>query len=146
MDFGWINFFGAVIVAIMMVPNVVYALKNKGLENLCTNRFMNITEQVGRYACIILMWFPLLVWEFGFSSVTAFLVYIVGNGLLLIVYIIIWGMYFKGRTRLKTLLLAAIPACIFLLSGLLLHHWLLVMAAVMFAISHVYVTLKNYRR
>ena len=59
--------FGAVIVAIMMVPNVVYALKNKGLENLCTNRFMNITEQVGRYACIILMWFPLIVWELGFQ-------------------------------------------------------------------------------
>ena len=39
--------------------------------------------------------------------------------------------------------LAVLPSCIFLLSGILLRHWLLVGFAVLFAIGHIYVTLKN---
>ena len=50
MEFGWINVFGAIIVILMLIPNIVYAIKNKDETNLCTNRFMNIIEQVGRYA------------------------------------------------------------------------------------------------
>ena len=55
MEFGWINIFGAVIVILMLIPNIVYAIKNRGEKNLCTNRFMNAAEQIGRYACIVLM-------------------------------------------------------------------------------------------
>ena len=69
MRFGWINIFGACIVVIMLIPNIIYSIRNKNEQNLCTNRFMNVLEQVGRYACIILMWLPLLVWKFGFASV-----------------------------------------------------------------------------
>ena len=86
MEFGWISFFGAVIVILMLAPNIVYALKNKGEQNLCSNRFMNAVEQVGRYACIVLMWFPLLVWKFGFASVFEMLLYMAGNGALLVAY------------------------------------------------------------
>ena len=61
MKFGWINIFGAGAVILMLIPNIIYAIKNKDEKNLCTNRFMNIIEQVGRYACIFLMWLPLFV-------------------------------------------------------------------------------------
>ena len=44
MEFGWINVFGAVIVVLMLIPNIVYAIKNKGEKNLCANRCMNIVE------------------------------------------------------------------------------------------------------
>ncbi|MBQ8558941.1 MAG: hypothetical protein IJ439_03030 [Tyzzerella sp.] len=60
MKFGWINLFGAAIVVIMLIPNIVYAVKNKNTENMCKNVFMHYVEQIGRYACIVLMWFPLL--------------------------------------------------------------------------------------
>ncbi len=43
---------------------------------------MNLIEQVGRYACIVLMWLPLLVWKFGFASVLELLLCLGGNGLL----------------------------------------------------------------
>ncbi len=68
MKFGWINAAGAIFVILMLVPNIFYAIKNRGEKNLCENRFMNLIEQVGRYACIVLMWLPLLVWEFGFAG------------------------------------------------------------------------------
>ena len=76
MEFGWINVFGAVIVILMMIPNIIYAIRNKDEKNKCTNWFMNVIEQVGRYACIILMWMSLLVWKFGFSSVCEMILYL----------------------------------------------------------------------
>ena len=140
MEFGWINVFGAVIVVLMLIPNIVYAIKNKGEKNLCANRFMNVVEQVGRYACIVLMWFPLLVWKFGFASVLDMMLYMACNGLLLAAYWITFAFYMKRRSVRLALVLAVLPACIFLLSGILLQHWLLAGFAVVFAIGHIYVT------
>ena len=54
--------------------------KDDGHTITYTNRFMNTIEQIGRYACIILMWLPLLVWKFGFSSVLDMILYLIGNG------------------------------------------------------------------
>lgn len=69
MEFGWINLFGVAVVIFLMIPNIVYATKNKDEKNRCTNKYMNITEQIGRYGCIVLMWFPFLVWEFKFNNI-----------------------------------------------------------------------------
>ena len=143
MEFGWINVFGAVIVVLLLIPNIVYAIKNKGEKNLCANRFMNIVEQVGRYACIVLMWMPLLVWKFGFASVLDMMLYMACNGLLLAAYWIAFAFYMKRRTVRLAIVLAVLPSCIFLLSGILLQHWLLVAFAILFAIGHIYVTYKN---
>ena len=143
MQFGWINLFGAGIVVLMLLPNILYAIRHKGEQNRCTNRAMNILEQVGRYACILLMWFPLLVWEFGFASVAAMLFYFAGNGAQLTAYWILFAIYGKKKNTGLALALAILPACIFLLSGLLLRHWLLVGFACLFAVGHIYVTKKN---
>ncbi len=104
---------------------------------------MNVIEQIGRYACIILMWMPLLIWKFGFSSVFEMILYLMGNGCLLAAYWIIFISYLRRKTRKRALALAVLPTCIFLLSGLLLHHWLLVIFALLFGIGHIYVTQKN---
>lgn len=143
MSFGWINVFGAIIVVLMLVPNVVYALKNRGEENRCTNRWMNLLEQIGRYGCIAFMWFPLLVGKFSFRSVPQMTLYLGGNGALLAVYWFVYARYLRERTRRRALTLAVVPACIFLMSGLLLRHWLLVVFALFFAVGHIYVTTQN---
>ena len=143
MSFGWINVFGAIIVVLMLVPNVVYALKNRGEENRCTNRWMNLLEQIGRYGCIAFMWFPLLVGKFSFRSVPEMTLYLGGNGALLAVYWFVYARYLRERTRRRALTLAVMPACIFLMSGLLLRHWLLVVFALFFALGHIYVTTQN---
>ena len=146
MKFGWINLFGAIIVILMLIPNIVYAVKNKDEKNSCTNQFMNAIEQIGRYACIVLMWLPLLVWKFGFPSVFEMILYLFGNGCLLVAYWIAFALYMKKKTPSLALILAVLPACIFLLSGLTLHHWLLAGFAVLFGIGHLYVTNQNIQR
>jgi hypothetical protein len=143
MEFGWINVFGAIIVILMLIPNIVYAIKNKDETNLCTNRFMNIIEQVGRYACIVFMWLPLIVWKFGFASVFEMVLYLACNGTLLAAYWISFAVYMKRKNMRLALVLSILPSCIFLLSGILLRHWLLVGFAVLFAVGHIYVTYKN---
>ena len=143
MEFGWINVFGAAIVILMLVPNIIYALKNKDEKNLCSSTLINVMEQIGRYACIILMWLPLLVWEFGFASVAGMIIYLVGNAILLAAYWIVFARYMKKKDKNLALTLAILPTCIFLLSGLVLRHWLLAGFAVLFGIGHIYVTLKN---
>ena len=143
MKFGWINFIGAAFVILMLIPNIVYACKNKGEKNLCEHRLMNVTEQIGRYACIVLMWFPLFIWEFGFASVFETILYLAGNGILLTVYWALFTVYLRRKTVGLALSLAIIPTSIFLLSGILLRHWLLVGFAVVFAIGHIFVTYKN---
>ena len=143
MKFGWINVFGAVVVVLMLIPNIVYAIKNKDEKNLCTNKVMNLIEQIGRYACIVLMWLPLLVWKFGFQSAFEMLLYLFGNGALLLAYWIVFFRHIRKRSAAKALTLAVLPSCIFLMSGILLRHWLLAGFAVLFAVGHIYVTLKN---
>ena len=143
MRFGWINAFGAMFVILLLIPNVIYAFKHKGEKNRCKNVWMNAAEQIGRYGCIVLMWLPLLVWEFGFADVPPMLLYLAGNGTLLLAYWILFARYFKQKTPALAMTLAVLPACMFLLSGVLLRHWLLVGFAVVFAVGHIYVTKKN---
>lgn len=143
MEFNPINGAGAALVALMLVPNIVYAVKFPGGENRCTNRVMNLLEQIGRYASMALMILPLGVWEFGFASVAEMLVYLLGNAALLAGYWGTWLLYFRKGTAKRALTLAVLPTCIFLLSGLMLRHWLLVAAGAVFGVAHIYVTREN---
>ncbi len=139
MQFGWINLCGAIIVVVMMIPNIIYALKRQ-TEETVHNKPMEVVEQIGRYGCIIFMWLPLFVWEFEFDSVGKMLAYVIVNGILILSYLIIWAVYFVKQTRKRAMSLAIIPTIIFMLSGILLNHWALIGTAILFGIGHIYVT------
>ena len=49
-----INIFGLIIVLLILVPNIIYAIRVKDQENKCQNKIMNILEQIGRYGCIFI--------------------------------------------------------------------------------------------
>ena len=143
MNFGPLNIAGAVIVLLMLLPNIIFASRFRNAGNQCNHKAMLVLEQIGRYASIVLMVIPLAVGEFGFRSGTAFLIYALGNVLLLLAYLIIGIAYIKNQSPKKALTLAVIPACIFLLNGITLAHWLLIVTAVAFGVGHIYVTHQN---
>ena len=87
------------------------------------------------------MVFNIGIAEFGFGSVGAFLIYLFGNAILVISYWITWVLYFKKHTY--SIALALIPACLFLLSGITMRHYLLIIFGIIFGIGHIYVTNKN---
>lgn len=164
---NWINVFGLLIIVLLLIPNIIYAIKNKNEKNLCENRFMNILEQIGRYGSMLFMVVCLKTGGYGFSSVTLFLAYFFGNALLLIAYQVVWGICFymtrtevtgwvdgptstfiagkhKGKNvGVLKLFLAVIPSGLFLLSGITLGYLPLIFSAILFAIGHIYVTYSN---
>lgn len=146
MEFGWINLFGAIIVVLIMIPNIIYSVKNKEeCMKIISPKIIVILEQIGRYGCIVFMWFPLFVWKFGFDSAIGFELYIIGNAILLLLYYFFWAMYFKKKTLVKGLVLAIVPTMIFLISGALLKHWLLILCAFIFGIAHVWITYDTHK-
>ncbi|RKQ22666.1 MULTISPECIES: hypothetical protein [Clostridia] len=146
MEFSWINGWGAMIVIIMLVPNIIFGIKNPYLENKCENVIMNTIEQVGRYTSMILMIVPVLVEKFDFKSVFEMIFYIVVTSALLLLYLLVWFFYLKSQSTNKSILLALLPTMIFVISGILLRHWLLMIAGILFGIGHIFVTLQNSKR
>lgn len=142
---GWINIFGLCIVIGILIPNIIYAIKFRNIENKCTNKAMNIAEQIGRYGCMLLLILNIGKEEFSFFAVMAFLVYLIGNAVLVFGYWVVWVLYFLKQSRWKSMALAIIPTFIFLLSGITLQHILLIIAAVIFGVGHIYVTWQNVK-
>lgn len=141
---NWIHLFGLVIIVLMLIPNLIYAVRFRGEQNLCANRVMNVLEQVGRCGAMLFM-VANPFGEYGFSSVGALLTYLFGNGLLLLGYWIVWALYVRKRQPWKSMALAVLPTLIFLLSGITLKAALLTVSAVVFGAAHLYVTWKNVK-
>ena len=146
MEFGWINGWGATIVIIMLIPNIIFTIRNPHLENKCENAIMNTIEQVGRYTSMELMIVPVLAWKFGFKSVLEMIFYVVVTSVLLLLYLVVWFFYLKSQSKNKAIILALLPTMIFVISGILLRHWLLMIAGILFGIGHIYVTLQNSKK
>ena len=147
MEFGWINLFGGLIVVLILIPNIVYAVKTRGRETAeCeVPKVLTVCEQVGRYGCMLFMWLPLFVWKFGFGSMAGLLLYLFGNGALLLAYYAFWIAYAKKKTLIRALTLAIIPTCIFLLSGLTLRYPLLIAFSMLFGCAHTAITVMTHR-
>lgn len=166
-SWNWINVLGAITIILLLLPNIIYAIKHRDEVNLCENRFMNILEQVGRYGSMLFMVVCLKKGGYGFSSVGAFLIYGFGNLLFLAAYWIVWGVYFHatgtkvisredgptaafmaGKREVKGVMalkmsLAILPSCLFLLDGITLEYIPLLIFAILFAVGHIYVTYQN---
>lgn len=144
MDFNWINLFGGIVVVIMLIPNVIYALKHKSAFSSDAPKALVVLEQISRYCCMTLMIIPLLVWKFGFSSVDFFIAYTAGNSLLLIIYISAWLFFFQKRTKVIAAFLCVTPLLIFILSGICLSHYLLVGFGILFGVCHMWISMKTF--
>lgn len=138
-----ISLFGFIIVTVMALPYVLYALRFREHANLTSNRVMGILEKYGCFASIFLMIFPLGLEKFAFPHVYMFLIYLYGTIGLLVIYMLTWIFYFFKKTAVRAVILAAIPALIYLVSGVAMHHWLLVISAVVFGIGHIYAAIEN---
>lgn len=140
-----INFIEAAILWILLIPELLFAIHHPPKEEKPKNKIMNIVEQIGRYASMILLIMPLGIMEFGFASAEEMIIYFALNGVLLLVYCLVFFLFSKKQSLSKALILAFIRIAVFLLCGILLRHWLLVVSAAIFAIGHIFMTVKTYK-
>lgn len=119
-----------------MIPNIIYAVKVKDQKNLCKNKFMNVLEQIGRYGSMFLMVFNIGLDKFAFGSVLVFTIYLIGSIVIILAYWVSWILYFRKKTLSRALALAILPTGLFILCGLTLRHYLLLVTAVIFGVGH----------
>lgn len=140
----WLNVFGLVMVAVIMIPNILFAMKCKdGFVNKWDNKFVETVEQIGRFGCFGFMIINIPGTWFGWWSDEAFAVYLVVDAVLVTLYCVIWAVCFRKSSVFSALALSIIPSVLFLFSGIMGRSILLTIAALLFAPSHIMLSYQN---
>ena len=140
----YVNIFGIAFMAIIMIPNIIFAVRNKeGFNNKWKNRFAEITEQIGRLGCFAFMIINIPRTWFGWWSEEGFALYLIGDSLLVIAYCVIWCICFNKNSLFRALSLSIIPSVLFMFSGIMSRSVLLVISSLLFAPSHIMISYKN---
>ena len=140
----WLNVFGLVMVAFIMIPNILFAMKCKdGFVNKWNNKSVETVEQIGRFGCFGFMIINIPGTWFGWWSDEAFAVYLVVDAVLVTLYCVIWAVCFRKSSVFRALALSIIPSVLFLFSGIMSRSILLTIAAVLFAPSHILISYQN---
>ncbi|WP_243109719.1 hypothetical protein [Clostridium sartagoforme] len=139
----WINIHGLVIMIIIMIPNIVFAMREKNFESKYNNKLIEVIEQIGRLGSMFLMIFNISFLNYGYWFSNAKKVYMILVGVLALAYCLTWVLYFKKATISKAMALAIIPTLIFLFSGLISLNILLIITSVLFGIGHLTITYYN---
>lgn len=141
---AWFNVFGLVFMAVIMIPNIVFAVKCRdGSENRPSNKTVEVLEQIGRFGCFFTMIINIPGTAFGFRSDEAFAVYLIADAVLVLAYCLIWIICFKRNGVFRALALSVIPSVIFLFSGIMSCSVLLIISAIIFAPCHILISYKN---
>ena len=131
----WFNLYGLGFMAVIMLPNLLFTLRYKeaGFANVWHNKPVEAWEQI----------FNIPHTWFGFCSDEAFALYLIGNGVLVLLYCLIWAVCFRKNSVFRALALSILPSLSFLLSGVLLRSIPLTAAALLFAPCHIIISYQN---
>ncbi len=143
---GWFNYYGLIFMAIIMTPNIIYAVKHKSEGSGYRNKAVELLEQIGRYGCFVLMIFNIPYTYLGFHFPHAMLAYLTVNAVLVFAYCLAWVLLWNKSGIAKALLLSVIPSIVFLFSGIVIASIPLIAFAVVFSVFHIFISLKNATR
>lgn len=140
----WCNVFGLIFMAVILIPNILFAVKCKdGFENKWKNRTVETVEQIGRFGCFGFMIFNIPGTWFGWWSDEAFAVYLVVDALLVGLYCLVWIVCFRKSSVFRALALSILPSVLFLFSGIMTRSVLLTISALLFAPTHIAISWQN---
>lgn len=138
------NFYGFIIILVIMIPNIVFMLKNKnGFENKYSNVKVETLEQIGRFACFLLMIINIPYLTKGYWFKNGEIIYICLNSILCVLYCLFWIIFWNKDGIVKSLLLSIIPSIMFLSSGIILLNIPLIIFSIIFSICHITISYKN---
>lgn len=140
----WFNLTGLIFVVVLLIPNIIYAVTNKGgFADNYHNKFIEAGEQIGRFGCFILMFIQLPFVTLGYIYDGAQTLYLILGIVLLALYCGGWIVFHKGNCMAKALTLSILPSVLFLESGILTLNIPLIVLSVVFAIYHITISCKN---
>ena len=142
----WFNYYGFVIMVVIMIPNIIYAIKHKNQVAVYDNKAAIVFEQIGRYGSFIFMIFNIPYTYIGFWFSFGKIFYITLNAILLLGYCLSWIVLWNKNGIVKALLLSIIPSLVFILSSILIASIPLFLFAVIFSIAHILISIRNAKK
>ncbi len=139
----WFNYLGLIFVVLLLIPNIIFAFKSKSKQNKQNNKILEIFEQIGRYGSMIFMIFNIPYTVFGYYFARGQIVYVTINSALMLAYYLSWIVFWKKDCLTKSLLLSIVPSCLFIISGILIANIPLIVFAILFAIFHIWISVKK---
>lgn len=141
---NWFNIYGLIFIVIIMIPNIVFALKCKdGFVNTYNNKFVEFSEQIGRFGSFIFMIFNIPKTYFGFYFNNGLILYLIVDSILVALYCLIWAICFKKPSVFRALSLSIMPSFLFIYSGVMIRSILLIIFSLIFAPCHILISYKN---
>lgn len=141
---NWFNIYGLIFIVIIMIPNIVFALKCKdGFANKYNNKFVELFEQIGRFGSFIFMILNIPKTYFGFYFNNGLILYLIVDSILVVLYCLIWAICFKKPSVFRALSLSIIPSILFFYSGVMIRSILLIIFSLIFAPCHILISYKN---
>ncbi|MBO4679298.1 MAG: hypothetical protein J5626_06480 [Lachnospiraceae bacterium] len=141
--FGWINVFGAIIALLLLIPHLIFEIKFRNRKRRSMPGILRVFESLLWAICCFLMIVNVDFYEFGFDSKTLFIVYFVGNVLLLLAYYITWFFFFIRPTFGRRVSTAVIALLTFCLSGVTLTNIPLIVFASLFGNCHIFMAAQD---
>ena len=142
----WFNYIGLVVVIALLVTNIIlFAKKPAWLVRPFKNKIIQIVELVSCIGCLALMIFNIPHTYFGFIFDDAFLIYVILNSILVVLYIDACIICYKRHPKLRGYSLSILSTAIFFISGILLLNIPLIIFSIAFGVSHIYMSIKNIR-
>lgn len=143
---NWFNYYGLIFITLIMIPNIVFAIKVKdGFTSLWNNKIIEILEQIGRFGCFAFMIINIPETYFGFFINKGLIFYLVINSILVLLYCLIWVICFKENSLFRAIALSVIPSLIFIFSGIMIRSILLIILSSIFAPCHIMISCENER-
>ena len=82
----WLNIYGLITMIIIMVPNIIFAIKEKSFESKYNNKIVEFIEQIGRFGSMGLMIFNIPLLDYGYFLPNGKVLYVFLSAILSILY------------------------------------------------------------
>lgn len=141
---GWFNFYGLIFIAVIMIPNIVFAMRHRdGFVNKYKNKAIETLEQIGRIGCFVFIFFNIKPAVLGYWFNGGWIAYLVAGTALTAAYVSGWVVFRNESSVRKSLYLSIVPSALFIVCGVLTLNIPLIVASVIFAPCHIIISYKN---
>ena len=128
-----------VMLIVLMIPSVIFFSKQENKEKYQKEYkpFWEEVESVARYATMF--FYVVKVEESRTDSLLSYLIPLT----FLVLYILVWIIMRKVGSLLRSILLSVLPSLMFISSAIIDKNYILLSFAILFAICHITVSVKD---
>lgn len=143
---AWFNPFGFFLMAVILVPNILFARRYPEAFTSSQSKPLEILEQIGRFGCFGFMVINIPGAVLGFWFPGAPGVYFAYGITLTVLYCLIWAVCFHRPSLSRALALSILPSLLFLGCGVLLLSLPLILSVLLFAPCHILISVRSVQK